>query len=78
MKNVCNIRSEQFLSRKVWFLTKRSNVKDKVREPVTVKWLFKSKEEAAGLINLKSANVVKGYTQVPGFYFTGLFSPVTS
>ena len=52
---------KEFLSRKAWILTKRSVVKAKGRNTVPVKWVFKSKEEAYGLIRLKSRNVVKGY-----------------
>ena len=52
---------KEFLSRKAWILTKRSVVKAKDRNTVPVKWVFKSKEEAYGLICLKSRNVVKGY-----------------
>ena len=37
-----------FLSRKAWILTKISIVKDKGSEPVPVKWVFKSNEEADG------------------------------
>ena len=54
------------LSRKAWIPTIRSAVKAKRRNPVPVKWVFKSKEEDDGLIFLKSRNVVKGYMQVPG------------
>ena len=67
-----------FLSRKSWIPTKRSVVKDKSRKPVPVKWVFKSKEEADGLIRLKLRNVVKGYMQVLGVAFTESFSPVAS
>ena len=42
-----------FLSRKAWIPTKRSVLKAKVRKIVHVKWVFKSKEEAEGLICLK-------------------------
>ena len=38
------------LSRKAWIPTKISVVKSKGRKPVPVKWVFKSKEEAAGLM----------------------------
>ena len=65
-----------FLSRKDWIPTKISVVKSKGRKPLTVKWVFKSKEEAGGLISLKLRNVVKGYMQVPGVYSTESFSPV--
>ena len=50
-----------FLSIKAWIPTKRSVVKSKIREPIPVKWVFKSKEKADGLIRLKSINLVKGY-----------------
>ena len=43
---------------------------------VPVKWVLKSKEEADGLICLKSRNIVKGYMQVPGVDFTESFYPV--
>ena len=55
-----------FLSIKAWILTKIIVVQVKGRNPVPVKWVFKSKEEADGLILIKSINVVKGYMQVPG------------
>ena len=60
----------QFLSRKSWIPTKRSVVKAKGRNPAPVKWVFKRKEEAGGLIRLNSRNSVKGYMQVPGVGFT--------
>ena len=69
---------KQFLSRKAWIPTKRIVVKAKLRKPVPIKWLFKSKKEADGLIRLKYINVVKGYMQVPGVDFIDSFSPVTS
>ena len=57
---------------------KKSAVKDKGIKPVPVKWVFKSKEEADGLISLKSINVVKGYMKVPGVDFTESLYPVAS
>ena len=45
---------------------------------ITVKWVFKSKEEAEGLTCMKSRNLVKGYIQVPGVDLTESFSPVAS
>ena len=48
-----------FLSRKAWILTERSGVIAKGRNPVPVKWLFKKKEEADGLIRLMSRNIVR-------------------
>ena len=65
-----------FLSRKAWIMTKISIVKTKGKKPVHVKWALKSKEEADGLICLKSRNIVKGYMQVPGVDFTESFYPV--
>ena len=59
-----------FLSRKAWILTKISVVKSKGIKPIPVKWVFKSKEEADGLIHMKSINVLKRYMQVPGVDFT--------
>ena len=59
-----------FLSRKAWIPTKISVVKSKGRKPVPVKWVFKSKEEADGLIILELINLVKGYMQVPVVDFT--------
>ena len=55
-----------FLSRKAWILTQRSIVNNKVRKPVSIKWVFKSKGEADGLILPNPRNVVKGYMQVGG------------
>ena len=48
-----------FLSIKAWILTKRSIVKYKGIKPLPVKWVFKIREEAEGLIFLRSRNVVK-------------------
>ena len=67
-----------FLSRKAWIPMKRSVVKAKGRKPVPVKWVFKSNEEAEGLISMKSRNVVKGYMQVTGVDFKESFYPVAS
>ena len=53
-------------------------VKAKVRNPVPVKLVFKSREESDGLIFLKSRNIVKGYMQVPGVDSIESISPVTS
>ena len=52
-------------------------MKAKGKNPVPVKWVFKSKEKTDGLICMKSINVVKGYMQVPGVELTDSFSPVT-
>ena len=65
-----------FLSRKAWIPTKRSVIKAKGRKLVPVKWVFKIKEEAGGLIRTKSRYVVKGCMQVPGVDFTESLSPV--
>ena len=78
MENVCDIRSEIFLSRKAWVPTKRSVVKFKGIKPLHVKWSFNSKEEADGLIYLNLINLVKGYMQVPVVDFTDSFSPDVS
>ena len=67
-----------FLSIKAWIPTKRIIVKAKERNPVPVKWVFKSKEEADGLIRLKLRYVVKGYMPFLGVDFTDSFSPVAS
>ena len=65
-----------FLTRKAWIPMERSVIKAKGRKLVPMKWVFKIKEEADGLIRTKSRNVVKGYMQVPGVYFTDSLSPV--
>ena len=59
-------------------MTNTSAVKAKVRKPVYIKWIFKSKEEADGLIRLKSRNIVNGYMQVPVVDYTESLSPFTS
>ena len=41
-------------------------MKAKGRKPVSIKWLFKSKEEPDRFIYMKPINLVKGYIQVPG------------
>ena len=41
-----------FLFRRAWTLIKRSRVKSKGRNPIPVKWVFKSMEEPDGLIRL--------------------------
>ena len=48
----------KILSRKSWIPKKTSNLKSKGKKPVSVKWVFKSKEEADGLIDLKLINLV--------------------
>ena len=48
-----------FLSRKAWIPTKRSVIKAKGRKLVTVKWLFKIKEEAGGLIRDACASMIQ-------------------
>ena len=67
-----------YLSRKSWILINRSKVKAKVKNPVPVKWVFKSKEEPGGLILLKSIDAVKLYIKVPGVDYTESFSPVAT
>ena len=57
---------KKLISRKAWILTKRSVVKYKGRKPVPVKWVFKGKEDADGLIRIKPRNIIKGYVQSPG------------
>ena len=52
MENVCDIRSESF-SIKKGMDSKKKRRKDKGIKPVPVKWAFKSKEEAEGLIRMK-------------------------
>ena len=42
-----------FLSRKALIPTKRISIKAKGRNTVPIKWLFKSNEDADGLIRLK-------------------------
>ena len=69
---------KKFLSRKVCITTKRSSVKYKRRNPVPIKWVFKSKEETDGLIRLKQRNVVKGYMQVARVDFTESFQTLES
>ena len=53
MGNVNGIRSEDFSVKKGLYSDRISVVKYKSRNPVPIKWVFKSKEEAGGLINLK-------------------------
>ena len=65
-----------FLSRKALIPMKRSTVKSKDRKLVPVKLVFKSKEEVGSLIRPKLRNILKGYMQVPGVYFTESFYPV--
>ena len=67
-----------FLSRKACILTKIGVLKEKGRNTVPFKWLFKSKEEADILICLKSINVVKGYMKFPGFEFKESLYPAAS
>ena len=50
-----------FLSVKSCIPKKRSIITSKGRNPIPVKRVFKSKEEADGLISMKSRNIVKGY-----------------
>ena len=78
MKNVCHIRSENVSVKKGLDSNKEKRHKDKGKNPVSIKWVLKSKEEAGGLICLKSINVVKGYMQVPGVEFTEPFYPFAS
>ena len=67
-----------FLSRKARIQTKRNVLKSKGKNPTPVKRVFKSNEEADGLIHLKSRNVVKRFTKVPEVDFKESFSPVAS
>ena len=67
-----------FLSMKLWIMTKRRIVKAKGIKPVPGKWVFKSKEEPNELVHLNSIKLVKGYMQVPGVDFTESFSLVIS
>ena len=70
LRNISAISEvKTFLSRKAWILRKRSVLKAKVRKPVPVNWLFKSKKEAYGLILRHPTILVKGYMQVPGVDF---------
>ena len=67
-----------FISRKALIPTKGSVIKAKGKNPVPVKWVLNSREEAGGLISLNNRNVVHGYMQVTGVYFTKSLSPVAS
>ena len=69
---------KKFLSGESCITVKIRVVKDKSRNPVPIKWVFNSKEEAGGLIRLMSRNVVNRYMQFLGVDFTGSFSSVTS
>ena len=53
-------------------------MKEKIRNQVPVKWVFKNKEDTNGLIRLKSKKIVTGYMQVPGVNLKELLSPVAS
>ena len=53
-------------------------MKAKVINTVPVKWVFKSKEEADGLIFLESINAARLYMQAPGFDFTESLFTVAS
>ena len=53
-------------------------MKEKGKNPVPFKWVFKSKEEPGGSINMKFRNVVNGYMQVHGVEFKDSFPPVVS
>ena len=55
---------------------KRIKIKYKGSKSVPLKWLFKSTEDPAGLICLKSRILVKGYIQLSGVDYTESFSPV--
>ena len=66
---------KNFLSRKAWITIKKIILKAKGKKPVPVKWVFNSKEETDGLINLKSINLVKGYMQVHWVEYTESFLP---
>ena len=67
-----------FLSRKAWIPINRSKLKAKGRNPVPVKWVFKSKGYPYSLILLKSINLVKGYMQVTVVDYTESFSLVST
>ena len=67
-----------FLSRKAWIPANISVMKSIGIKPVSVKWVFKIKEEHDGLTCKKSINVVKGYIQVPVVKFIESFFSVVS
>ena len=67
-----------FLLRKAFIPMKRSIVKEKVKKPLPVKWVFNIKEEPDGSICLKLTNFVNGYMKIPVVVFTELFWLVAS
>ena len=50
-----------FLSIMAWITTEVSILRAEGRNPVPFKWLLNSKEDADGLISMKSINLVKEY-----------------
>ena len=59
-----------FSVRKGTYYNQYKESKVKVRNPVPLKWVCKSKEYPDRIIRLESINIVKGYMKIPVVYYT--------
>ena len=66
----------QLLTTKTFFFINRSEA---VKDPITGRWVFRTKRDSRGeVIKLKARLVVQGFQQVPGIDFTETYASTST